>query len=204
MTCAHCCFACTGKGTFMNSTVFHRVLEHAVSMGDMVTIGGGEPTLHPKCIEWVIKAAVATVDISLDNDGPAVLIVTNGKKTDTAIKLAKLAHLGMIAAEVSQDPWHNAIDTRVIGEFTRYSHSDSWDRSRKGYAGIRDVSRGVVAVGRAKENDIMHRSGCACETLFIAPNGDYYQCGCKKTKLGNILTSTPVLNESEGTCENEV
>jgi len=183
MSCAHCCFACTGKGSFMSQAVFDKAIALAVNQGDMVTIGGGEPTLHPKCLEWVMEAALALVDVAMDMDAPAVLIVTNGKKTASAVKLAKLSKLGIIQAELSQDEYHDEIEYSTIETFKRY-------------ASIRDVTNegrnAVIDVGRARESHeagLLHvRDGCACDTLFITPNGDFYGCGCKTKKLGNILT----------------
>ena len=182
MSCAHCCFSCTGKGTFMSQKVFDKSLEIAKEFSQLVTIGGGEPTLHPKCKEWVMKAALELVDVSLEFDGPSVLIVTNGKRSKIAVELAKLAKLGIIQAELSQDDFHDPIDQRTVEIFKRY-------------AKIRNVTSGnspVIDVGRASQSHeeglLEVRDGCACPTLFIAPNGDFYGCGCKTKKLGNILT----------------
>ena len=167
----------------MSQAVFDKALEIAVSREEYVTLGGGEPTLHPKCLEWVMQAALATVDTSESMDGPAVVIITNGKKTKVAHKLAKLSKLGVISAELSQDEYHDEIEYSTIEIFKRY-------------AAIRDVtnegSNTVIDVGRARvshEKGLLHvRDGCACDTLFITPNGDFYGCGCKTKKLGNILT----------------
>lgn len=198
MTCEHCCFSCTGKGSYMAENVFQKALSLAVEYGWSVTLGGGEPTLHPKCLDWVMTAALATIDASMDMDGPAVLVVTNGKKKDIALKLAKLAHLGTIQCDLSQDEWHDPIDPSVVREFSRYSN-----REGRSHAGIRDVTGGVKDKGRAAENCIQDQNGCCCSALFIAPNGDFYHCGCKKTKIGNILTDEiPARNlESLGECE---
>ena len=204
--------SCTSKGSLMSQAVFDKAVDIAVRYGCDITIGGGEPTLHPKCIDWVMQAAMATVDQSLENDFPNVLIVTNGSLTEKAIKLAKLAHLGMIQADLSQDIWHDEIDEKVVKEFSRYNHPDRVDRIRlggserqKGYAGIRNVEDGVKGQGRAKENDIATDDGCACSTVFIAPNGDFYQCGCRLNKMGNILTTDidTLANESLFCCECE-
>jgi MoaA/NifB/PqqE/SkfB family radical SAM enzyme len=180
MTCGHCCFSCTGKGSFMTAEVFEKALEIAKEYSQMVTLGGGEPTLHPQCEKWAMQAALELVDVSLDADSPAVMIITNGKRGKVAEKLAKLTKLGVIQAELSQDRFHDPIDPKTVETFKRYAH-------------IRDVTNGgrgdVIGVGRASEDDnIPTREGCACSTLFIAPNGDFYGCGCKYKKLGNILT----------------
>lgn len=212
MRCAHCCMSCTGKGTFMTQAVFDKALDLAKRYGMDITIGGGEPTLHPKVLEWCMQAALACLDTSMEWGSPACLIVTNGKKTETAIKLAKMAHLGMIAAELSQDEYHDAINPKVVKEFTRYNRSvrDSGGfgmREKKGYADIRDVTGGIKAQGRAIENHVDDMEGCACEAMFIAPNGDFYKCGCRKTKLGNIMDIDELpesITENPNECEKDI
>lgn len=180
MTCAHCCFSCTSKGTFMSQEVFDKALEIAKENFMSITIGGGEPTLHPQIIPWAMQAACEMVDVTLDLDGPAVTVITNGKRSKVAEKLAKMCKAGIIQAELSQDEFHDPIDEKTVETF-------------KKYAGIRNVTGeyGNLAVldqGRASEECSHVRDGCACSTLFIAPNGDFYGCGCKTKKLGNILT----------------
>jgi len=180
MACAHCCFSCTSKGTFMSQAVFDKAIAIAKEYSLWVTLGGGEPTLHPKCLDWVMQASLELVDVSLELDAPAVLVVTNGKKKSVAIQLAKLAKLGVIQAEVSQDEFHEPIDPETVKVFERY-------------AAVRNVTGQygdlpVIDAGRASEECSNVREGCACPTLFIAPNGDFYGCGCKEKKLGNILT----------------
>lgn len=181
----------------MSQEVFDKALEIAANYGNDITIGGGEPTLHPQILNWTMQAALASIDTSMDMDGPAVLVVTNGKKKDVAIKLAKMAHLGMIQCDLSQDPWHDSVSPEVVKEFTRYGVKGTG----RSYAGIRDVSSGVKKKGRAIENGLWRQKGCCCNTMFIAPNGDFYQCGCKETKLGNILFD-PLPDEIfQGECE---
>lgn len=209
MRCAHCGFACTGKGSFMSQAVFDKCLSLATNYQWCVTIGGGEPTLHPQLLPWAMQAALATIEASMEGGYSAVLVVTNGKLAEPAIKLAKLAHLGVIAAEVSQDPWHDKIDSSVVAEFTRYNkpHTHSqYGQTNKGYANTRNVTDSVVAAGRAKKNSLDVRNGCICNALVVSPNGDFYQCGCKKTLLGNILTDevTPETLDKIGNCERDL
>lgn len=187
MTCEHCCFSANGNGTYMSQEVFDKALEIAANYRNDITIGGGEPTLHPQILNWVMQAALSAIETSMDMNGPSVLVVTNGKKKDVALKLAKMAHLGMIQCDLSQDPWHDPISPEVVKEFTRYASLDRYSGARKGNAGIRDVSSSVKKKGRAIKNGLWTQTDCCCSTMFIAPNGDFYQCGCKKTKLGNIL-----------------
>lgn len=163
----------------MSQAVFDKALEIAASRGEFVTIGGGEPTLHPKIIPWLMQAATALVDVTCDFDAPAVLIITNGKKTEVARKVAMMSKANIIRAELSQDEYHDPIDYSTVELFERI-------------ASTRDVTFGgrsaVIDAGRAKENDLNVRQGCPCDTLFITPSGDFYGCGCKHKKLGNVLT----------------
>lgn len=52
MFCEHCGFSCTAEGEDMSMEVFERTLQ--VFEGSYITIGGGEPTLHPKIFEMVL------------------------------------------------------------------------------------------------------------------------------------------------------
>ena len=46
MTCAHCCYSCSPrKRNFMSKDVFVKALD--LCDLDDISIGGGEPTLHP-------------------------------------------------------------------------------------------------------------------------------------------------------------
>ena len=208
MSCPHCCMNAPrgGKATFMSRKVFDKALEIAQEYGSGITLGGGEPTMHPNFLEWVVDASLACIDASMDMDAPAVLVVTNGKKTETALKLAKLAHLGVVCADLSQDSFHDEIDERVVEEFTRYNKGSRWGERQRGYAGIRNVDGKVLARGRAVENSLSDEDRCACWALFIKPNGDFYQCGCAITKLGNILTDEIpyCCQENPGECEHDV
>ena len=186
MHCAHCLFSCTGKGSFMTAEVFEKCLAIANEYSMDITLGGGEPTLHPQFLKWTMQAVLATVETSMEQDGPAVMVITNGKKTEVALTLAKLAHLGVVQAELSQDEWHEYIDPQVVKEFSRYKVKE-YGTTSKSLARIRTVNR-IVVKGRAAENYLGDHDECGCSCLFIAPNGDFYRCGCKKTKLGNLLT----------------
>jgi len=154
----------------MSREVFEKAMSLAHDYQWGMTLGGGEPTLHPNLLKWVMDASLNCLDASMDMGSPAVLVVTNGKKKDVALKLAKLGHLGVIQAELSQDMWHDRIDPEVIREFTRFPASRYGDK-KVGHSGIRNVEGGVKGMGRALTNGLQDVDGCGCQTK----------------KLGNIL-----------------
>jgi hypothetical protein len=182
MTCAHCCFSATAFGDDMSEATFRAALEYASRYDHYITLGGGEPTVHPKFLDFLGLAIVHNT-----SEIPP-LVVTNGKRKKISLKLAELAKRGVVQADLSQDEYHDPISEEVVLAFTPK------DRSRFGYddrdngssAGIRTVNH-IMPVGRAVDN-WLHSSdtGCCCEDLLVAPDGTLYACGCKTIKLGTI------------------
>jgi MoaA/NifB/PqqE/SkfB family radical SAM enzyme len=169
----------------MTAEVFQAALAYS---DGYITIGGGEPTLHPEFWHFLIDA------ISHENS-EYVWMATNGSLTATAIKLANLAKKGVIGCALSLDPWHDEIDYSVVEAFecsTQYGRSEDDQRE------VRDVSRsGPFNVGRAEETGEGTQDGCACPGLQVRPNGDVYACGCPDApKLGNVLTGYEESEES--------
>lgn len=184
MKCDHCCYSCTEKGEDMTLEVFERCLELEE---ESCSIGGGEPTLHPDFLTFLITA-IAKCEY--------VWLATNGKIKERAMLLAKLARRGIIDCELSQDEFHDDIDPEVIDSFWE-GHNKSKNYSPYGNEvrdgrGIRDVSSKLINSGRCDIGE----EGCPCEDLLIKPNGDIYACGCEDSpKLGNIMQSDEELQE---------
>lgn len=169
MSCAHCAFSCSSqkRGTFMHKDIYLRVLKFCEGTGDFVTIGGGEPTLHPKFWEFLGLALAANLDEGM------IWMATNGSVKKTALALAKLAKSGVIGCALSQDYWHDPIDHEVIQAFQDLE--------------IRDVSEHIIDKGAARENELGGKPGCACPDVHVKPNGDVYMCGCPDSlKLGGL------------------
>lgn len=164
MTCAHCCFNCTAVGEDMSLDTFALVLQKA---GRHLTIGGGEPTIHPKFWKF----------LQLAIDSPASIgLVTNGSMTDIAIELAKMARKGTLAVVLSQDMYHDSIDPRVVAAFkdaprqVAYPHIAYSDD----YRIVRDVTLGLINNGRCD----FGADGCCCTGTLIEPSGIVRHCGC--------------------------
>ena len=87
MTCEHCGMDCGVEGDDMEVKTFKNAVDH----DECATIGGGEPTIHPKFWEF-IGLALGRAEY--------VWLATNGKETDTALALAGLAKRGVIGCGV--------------------------------------------------------------------------------------------------------
>jgi len=205
MTCSHCCFACTSRGKDMTREDFQAAITLAKDYNAMITIGGGEPTLHPFFREFVMYAVWELEGISHDNGMPAVGMVTNGSNTDIALVIAKLAQRGVISAAVSKDRYHDPIDERVYKAFTKEKNqfgvvtADDHDcrsvNDRDGY---------ILPAGRAKQWGNHPFSKCICDSVFVKPSGHVYPCGCCKHSLGHVRETVALKHEHfEGYCERD-
>lgn len=174
MTCAHCGFDCTADGEDMSLDVFRQV----VDLPGKMTIGGGEPTLHPLFWEFL--------ELALSR-GSTPGLATNGSMTDTAIRLAELARQGIICCALSRDKFHDPIDPRVIEAFDGAPQQNGYPHVAYSddYRVIRDVANGLVNSGRCD----FGQPACLCPGLFIKPSGDIRACGCTNApSIGCIQT----------------
>lgn len=178
MTCEHCGFACTDVGEDMTRETFKNALMWTT---DIMTIGGGEPTIHP--LFWdLMGLSLGTCD--------EVGMVTNGKETDTALALAGLARRGVIFCDLSQDCFHDEIDYKVVEAF-QTSKGPNYTARNDGRS-IRDTSAYLVEAGRCTDG----REGCICEGLFCAPNGNVKACGCMDAPIFGNVNSEVVIPEN--------
>jgi len=193
MTCAHCAFSCTSHGQDMTRETYKAALKLSTDYGSYITLGGGEPTMHPLFWEF-LGLALATSDVE------GLYIVTNGKITDIAIALAKLARAGILGAALSQDEYHDRIDPEVIAAFTK----DKWANTIYGYVPRTDSDsrdnrsisspNSIINAGRAKKNGFGNLDECFCDDLLVEPDGRLWWCGCRKVALGTI--SEPQIPQS--------
>ena len=182
MTCAHCGFSCGKRGKDMSKEVFKAALKLVYKYSEAITLGGGEPTLHPEFWEFFgLALAIAAKD-----DGRGLYIVTNGSITETALALASLAKTGVIYASLSQDYFHDPIDPQVVAAFTRdkfkYGSVDSDNRA----ICTANLEK-IIDVGRAKKNNIGQRKICFCDDIVIEPDGRLWACACRKQSFGTVF-----------------
>ena len=117
MKCAHCCFAATRSGAHMELNVFQKALSIAVNRGNSFTIGGGEPTMHPRFFEYL---KLVREESLRGNFEISPFMATNGKAYGKASRLLDILEddyeVGdkAISVNLSQDDWHEPIDRRII------------------------------------------------------------------------------------------
>lgn len=177
----------------MSMGTYTDALEIAEYLGDTsISIGGGEPTVHPNFWEMVRRALTY-------NDENNVWLATNGKRKADALVLAALNRgwdwiydtLGnddklfnaikgatnendwdRFSCELSLDAYHAPIDPHVVAQFknlgSKFNH----------YEYIRDVTYNVANVGRAELTGVGTTDECACATLCVHSKGDLALCGC--------------------------
>jgi organic radical activating enzyme len=148
MTCEHCCFACTAKGVDIPKAQAMKAIDAAIDACDGITIGGGEPTLHPDFWE-ILAYAVRQMQGSDDGDA-GLLVVTNGKRTEDALALAFLADHCVLSADLSQDIYHDSIDPLVVETFK--------DRKHLAYRGAQHLPKSMAeALGYCEYEEISYR-----------------------------------------------
>jgi organic radical activating enzyme len=202
MKCAHCCYSCgrNGKhmeyGTVIDAEAFIR------DRDEMITIGGGEPTLHPRFFD-ILQHCL--------NDFDYVWMATNGSQTNSMYRLADIIdgcdtgdiqdgnpydrdeeeeayyewqdehanpiyQEGKLTVALSQDCFHDHIDQRIVDRWTKAAIQ----HKRTGYE-IRNVTQshdGVSAQGRAKRTGSGWGEHCVCSDMIIIPGGKIKMCGC--------------------------
>lgn len=175
MLCAHCCYRCTMNGQHMSRKTYKKAISFVAFHSEYVSIGGGEPTLHPNFWE-ILGMCLGSFE--------HVWLATNGSKTDIAIKLANMAKKGFLSATLSQDNWHSEIDEAVIEAFEQKSYEK--DDSRE----IRNVFKNYneETLSLSRSGDFGMKENCPCEGNFVLPNGDIKQCGCLDSPIiGNVF-----------------
>ena len=208
MTCDHCCYSCTKYGRHGDYNTIIEAIRFASSYyGDEnISIGGGEPTLHPKFFE-ILKEAINNFDY--------VWMATNGSQTESMYRLMNIIEGedfpecdcqerytkeelleyteyedGCLCHEkYDDDSIHlKRPDQLAVALSVDYFHDPinpnikrMWENKSKignyNYE-LRDVSNHVIAEGRAIKTGSGWEEGCVCTDIIIKPTGKLRLCGC--------------------------
>lgn len=185
MQCAHCGFDCQPSGnamlweTFLASMeTFNQIVK--IKKGFLIrqskeelqqpiiniTVGGGEPTLHPDIFK-IADHLRYSINISWH-------MITNGKRAKIALALLEQRY----PISLSQGPYHQKVYRKVKKYFEREFNKIH-----------RYTEQDIVKAGRSKTGKL----GCICPNFLIKPNGNIHHCGCKNApvigKVGEIVSA---------------
>jgi hypothetical protein len=207
MSCSHCCYSCGKNGKHGDYYTILRGIEFARDMGDeSISIGGGEPTLHPRFFD-ILRKCMQNFDY--------VWMATNGSKTKSMYRLSSILNdcdyenfdctcseedgycqcydnpeiIGnsenRLSVALSQDYFHDQIDSRIVDLWTKRANQHTNNRYE-----IRNVTNsyiGVIGQGRAKKNGYDGKH-CVCPDIIIKPDGKIRLCGCTKSPvIGDVF-----------------
>lgn len=176
MTCGHCMWSRTQQGQDMTEEIFRAALAMKPVRGfGTFSLGSGEPTVHPQFFDFL---AIAIADTRW-----RVRVVTNGKLSAIALKVAELAGIGQIEGHLSLDRWHDPIDPAVIAAFKRDASNPSDKRAYRfcDQEDLKNVGRCDFALDK--------RPSCRCPVPKITVDGSVFFCGCERAiSIGHVLT----------------
>jgi MoaA/NifB/PqqE/SkfB family radical SAM enzyme len=170
--------------TFCDAVAFCR------GYGDeYISIGGGEPTLHPRFFD-ILRICL--------EDFEYVWMATNGSKTKIMWRLARIIDGEDFDQDDPDNDYYEGIyqeDKLTVALSTDYYHKDIdpkvrdfWKRRSENRGGgyeVRDVTRtdGPSAQGRAKRTGAGWSEDCVCPGMFIRPDGKIKPCGCTNSPI---------------------
>lgn len=165
MSCAHCSAGATAKGEDMAWKTFVQAIKVSKDT-EMITLGGGEPTLHPMFMKMLNYA------ISKRHKG-MVGVITNGSNIDISLKLADMSEQGIISASISRDEFHDPISQTVINRYTDIGKITTVLPDE-----VVSKGRGINIIGAIDK--------CGGRGLWMRWDGKLFLCGCKKVCIGTI------------------
>lgn len=215
MRCPHCCYSCSMRGKHADfNTIVDSITFIRDTYGDeSISIGGGEPTLHPRFFD-ILKICLEDFDY--------VWMATNGSQTDVMYRLANIIDQNDYpqedcdCAERHGDDFEEMYGECMCYEKIEYGADciyqenklsvalsqdrfhdpidervvDMWTRRanqhKHSHFEIRNVSNshnGVIAEGRAKRTGSGWAEGCVCSDILIKPDGKLKLCGCLRSPV---------------------
>ena len=216
-TCAHCC-----KGKFQNVDMTKEVIDNLFRNNDyrITEIGhfsmtGGEPTLVPEVIEYLVNTIIE-LDIDITDN---VIFITNGFIYDQSIidNINKLMNFltskekskeVQLIFEISNDQYHKRPDKDTLDKYSKVPFLDKKFLESR----IRTIES-TVNEGNAKDNNIggsmtykdfieemdvkvLDDVVKVSNALVIAANGNVVNCSCgsyieeDEIALGNLHDSS--------------
>lgn len=201
MFCNHCCYSCGKWGKHGDYETIKDAIDFAAREDNCtISIGGGEPTLHPHFFD-ILKRCLSEFDyLCLATNGSQTKImhrlgnIIDGcdyesfddvckckteKERDYCSCYDKIGYIDgtdKLSVALSQDSFHDPINESVRNRWIRNANM----HKRSGYE-IRNVTashNGVAAAGRAKKTNSGWSDHCVCSTPMIKPDGRIKLCGC--------------------------
>ena len=209
MACDHCCYSCSpSRGKHMDMHIFEDAIRLAADYGEYVSLGGGEPTLHPRFFD-ILRRSMREVDY--------VWLATNGTRKKAMLRLADIMNEedykndepivmdrdGHLSVDLSTDHWH---DRRMVDDYIW----DLWHRMagqhrHTGFS-LRNVSRytGAIKVGRAERTGVWSTAeGCVCSDIIIEPDGVIRGCGCKDAPTFGTVACPEIPDDWKWDCHKQ-
>lgn len=166
--CAHCAFNCgPWNSDFMQEDVVNACFKLLDSnYFREVTLGGGEPSLHPSVIDLVMR---------LNRDYPSIHVgmVTNGTGDITVLKeLIRFSEFGNLSIRVSTDRYHKPPNIEVVELIKTFP--------LKAYLSHPDHTWKPVPMGRGQKLVDRNADSTYCgETgITVSATGAFYPCCC--------------------------
>ena len=134
--------------------------------------------MHPEFSTMLGEALLADVE--------GVFIVTNGSHKKYSLGMLRLSKRHEdFGVQLSTDLYHNQslVDPKVREAFIKAKQTRDVTLSRQG---IRPMGRGKAVLGGYSEPD--HAKLCCCDDVSVTPSGAVYTCGCRRKKMGHVLT----------------
>jgi len=176
----------------MTRETFIQTCDLAEQREEGIFLGGGEPTVHPLFWDFVGIALGRSANRLLDCP---LGLITNGKRTEDALRLYHLAKASVVFAELSLDSYHEIIDQKVVKTFSRPISPDQTWLNR-----VRSVNH-IIGAGRAKSWG--DKKSCCCSEMLVEPTGKIYACGCRNLSFGTINKPNIPDNWPSGVCHKD-
>ena len=183
MECQHCAIDCGPVGEDMPEDIFDKALVLGQIYDGTVTLGGGEPTIHPVFPMFLLKAIIKC--------SGRLCVTTNGKDEGPVRFLLKYAERRQVFARLSLDSFHDPINPDIVAAFKALPPMFKFREGDQHITPPPDTIANYSPIGRELRRrgltETPANAHCVCPGPFIAPNGDIRQCGCTDHVVGHVV-----------------